>query len=98
MIFLCRFKFGREPPFSLFLCFSSYMEKYFLARFLMSFGEAPVQVLFDDYLEHKQYHVVESIQAPVRMIGRAALFEVEPKKYSAQEFLSEYLPLFMQPG
>ena len=32
------------------------------------------------------------------MIGRAALFEVEPKKYSAQEFLSEYLPLFMQPG
>ena len=60
--------------------------------------QAPVEVLFDDYLERKQYHVVESIQAPVRMIGRAALFEVEPKKYSAQEFLSEYLPLFMQPG
>lgn len=58
--------------------------------------QAPIKILFDDYLERKHYHVVESIQAPTRMIGRAALFEVEPRDYSARDFLSDYLPLFLK--
>ena len=60
--------------------------------------QSPVKILFDDYLERKHYHVVESIQAPSRMIGRAALFEIEPKDESARNFLANYLPLFLQPG
>jgi len=59
--------------------------------------QSPVKILFDDYLERKKYHVVESIQAPIRMIGRAALFEVEPAKYLAQDFLADYLRFFMEP-
>ena len=59
--------------------------------------QAPVKILFDDYLERKKYHVVESIQAPVRMIGRAAFFEVEPTNYLAKDFLANYLPLFLEP-
>lgn len=59
--------------------------------------QAPIKILFDDYLERKQYHVVESIQAPSRMIGRAALFEIEPNNISTREFLADYLPLFLEP-
>lgn len=59
--------------------------------------QSPVKILFDDYLERKKYHVVESIQAPIRMIGRAALFEVEPAKHLAQDFLADYLRFFMEP-
>jgi hypothetical protein len=59
--------------------------------------QAPVKILFDDYLERKHYHVVESIQAPTQMIGRAALFEVEPRERGAQEFLANYLHLFFKP-
>jgi hypothetical protein len=59
--------------------------------------QIPMKILFDDYLERKHYHVVESIQAPVKMIGRAALFEVEPGERSARDFLADYLPLFLKP-
>lgn len=59
--------------------------------------QAPIKILFDDYLERKQYHVVESIQVPSRMIGRAALFEIEPKNNPSREFLADYLPLFLKP-
>ncbi len=35
-------------------------------------------VLFDDYRDRKYYHVVEKLIKPVRMIGRMAVFEVDP--------------------
>ena len=58
--------------------------------------QTPIKILFDDYLERKYYHVVESIQAPAKMIGRAALFEIEPGEHSARDFLADYLPLFLK--
>ena len=54
-------------------------------------------VLFDDYLERKNYHVVEQICKPVQMLGRAALFEIQPSSMSATEFLADYLPLLLRP-
>jgi len=38
----------------------------------------PGLILFDDYAKRKFYHVVEEFMEPTEMIGRMALFEVEP--------------------
>jgi hypothetical protein len=38
----------------------------------------PVTVLFDDYLTRPAYGVVERILAPLRTVGRMAVFEVVP--------------------
>lgn len=38
-------------------------------------------VLFDDYVGRPRYHVVEKVVKPSRIIGRLAVFELEPKTY-----------------
>ena len=59
--------------------------------------EQPTMVLFDDYLERKNYHVVEQLCRPVKMLRRAALFEIQPSSMSAKEFLADFLPLLLRP-
>lgn len=38
----------------------------------------PVTVLFDDYANRPEYHVVEELLRPVALVGRMARFEVTP--------------------
>ena len=59
--------------------------------------ERDTVVLFDDYLERTNYHVVETLVKPARMIGRAALFELSPLSMPLGSFLSDYLSLFLKP-
>jgi hypothetical protein len=39
----------------------------------------PVTVLFDDYVNRAQYHIVERILKPVEIVGRMARFEIQPE-------------------
>ncbi|MEO0465150.1 MAG: hypothetical protein AAF216_01300 [Pseudomonadota bacterium] len=45
----------------------------------------PVRLLFDDYLDRPEYHGVETLAKPARMIGRMAEFQLEPRPYAAEE-------------
>lgn len=38
----------------------------------------PVRVLFDDYADRPQYHKVETIAVPTRIVGRMAEFDLQP--------------------
>lgn len=39
---------------------------------------APLTLLVDDYIDRKNYHLVETYLGTPRMVGRMAVFEVEP--------------------
>ena len=41
----------------------------------------PVTVLFDDYTPRPNYHIVEKMLTPVRIIGRMAEFRIEPQSW-----------------
>ena len=45
----------------------------------------PLRVLFDDYRDRPQYHGVERLARPARMVGRMAEFEIAPRVYDPQE-------------
>ena len=47
----------------------------------------PTRVLFDDYASRERYHVVERFQRPDRLVERMAVFDLEPRKISASEWL-----------
>ena len=42
------------------------------------------RIVFDDYGDRKWYHVVERIVSPPKMIGRMAVFDVDPSNDSAE--------------
>jgi hypothetical protein len=42
-------------------------------------AERPMTLLFDDYIKRKEYHVVERLGKPARMIGRMAVFQLSPE-------------------
>lgn len=44
-------------------------------------------VLFDDYVNRNQYHVVEEFFAPTLTVGRMAKFEVFPRQITTLEWL-----------
>jgi len=39
-----------------------------------------VRVLFDDYGKRAQYHVIERLGRPVKMVGRMAVFDIDPAR------------------
>ena len=41
-------------------------------------AERPITLLFDDYLKRTEYHVIERLGKPARMVGRMAVFELCP--------------------
>lgn len=45
----------------------------------------PVTVLFDDYTERPAYHSVEAFLKPAEIVGRMAVFEVEPREFDPLE-------------
>lgn len=51
----------------------------------------PVKVLFDDYADRPAYHVIERLAKPSRVVGRMAVFEIEPQTWPhwAQDLLLE---------
>jgi hypothetical protein len=42
-------------------------------------AERPITLLFDDYIKRKEYHVIERLGKPSRMVGRMAVFELRPE-------------------
>lgn len=45
----------------------------------------PVTVLFDDYTDRPAYHSVEELIRPTEIVGRMAVFEVEPHRFDPSE-------------
>ena len=46
---------------------------------------SPVTVLFDDYKNRPNYHVVEDYVKPAEMRGRMARFEVQPRSFPTED-------------
>jgi hypothetical protein len=42
---------------------------------------APVTILFDDYRDRNTYHSVERLMKPTKIVGRMAIFHVEPQEW-----------------
>lgn len=47
--------------------------------------QKPVTVLFDDYTERPAYHSVEAFLKPKEMVGRMAVFDVQPRPFDPSE-------------
>jgi hypothetical protein len=60
------------------------------------FSKRPIKILLDDYDERPFYHGVEGIAGPPKMVGRIAVFNVDPKNIPAQ-FILENLHMFADP-
>lgn len=43
--------------------------------------QKPVTVLFDDYIKRPAYHSVEAFLQPTEMVGRMAVFDVQPRPF-----------------
>ena len=54
----------------------------------------PVTILFDDYLDRPQYHVIEEVFAKEYSVGRMGIFNVQPNSISAQR-LCDFIPYFI---
>lgn len=57
----------------------------------------PVTVLFDDYAERTDYHVVEEIIPRAGLIGRLARFEIAPGQVQPAQF-AQVVPWFFSAG
>ena len=68
----------------------------FLAALL--FAKEELLVLWDDYADRPQYHLFESLIKPVELIGRSALYSVQPAQYDACEIMEKYLNVFADWG
>jgi len=58
------------------------------------FCKAPTLILWDDYADRPQYHVFDEIIKPAEMIGRSALYEINPRNYDAAEIVENFLCVF----
>lgn len=47
--------------------------------------QKPVTVLFDDYTARPAYHSVEAFLKPTEMVGRMAVFDVQPRPFDPSE-------------
>jgi hypothetical protein len=57
-------------------------------------AERQVRVLFDDYGDRPEYHVVEKFLRPTRHIGRMAVFMVEPGQMEVSDWTA-FMGLFV---
>jgi hypothetical protein len=51
----------------------------------------PTRLLFDDYVTRPDYHAVERFQRPALIVDRMAVFDLEPRRLTAREWI-ETLP------
>ena len=54
----------------------------------------PITILFDDYTDRPQYHVIEEIFAKDFSIGRMGSFNIQPNSVSAAR-LCDFIPYFV---
>jgi hypothetical protein len=54
----------------------------------------PITILFDDYTDRPQYHVIEEIFAKDFSIGRMGIFNIQPNSVSAAR-LCDFIPYFV---
>lgn len=66
----------------------------FLATLFLT--QKPVVVLWDDYTNRPHYHCVEKYLKPVKLVGRLARFEVEPRQINPLD-LAEIITLLNIP-
>ena len=45
----------------------------------------PVTVLFDDYKHRTKYHFIEDFAKPTLLVGRVAIFEIEPRDFPIEK-------------
>ncbi|MEM6579601.1 MAG: hypothetical protein AAF678_14015, partial [Pseudomonadota bacterium] len=57
---------------------------------------APVKVLIDDYVQRRKYHRVERFLGSPYMVGRMAVFHVEPRPVPP-EALAEIIEMMTRP-
>jgi hypothetical protein len=48
---------------------------------------APLRLLFDDYAPRRHYHVVEDYLGPPAMVGRMAVWDIEPRPVPAERLM-----------
>jgi len=62
--------------------------------------QRPTTVIFDDYAERRQYHLVEELAKPVELIDRTAVFKLTPLagEVDIKKFLGTYAPMLVNPG
>lgn len=53
----------------------------------------PITILFDDYVERTNYHVVENLFSDYKTVGRMAIFDVLPSRIDGSMLL-DIIPLF----
>jgi len=58
--------------------------------------ERPVTVLFDDYVDRPEYHMVERYSQPVETRGRMARFEVKPRAFPIED-MARIFEIFTRP-
>ena len=54
-------------------------------------------ILFDDFVERRYKEITAAISEPSALIGRMAIFELEPGEYSNSQFM-EAVPAFFDPS
>ncbi len=47
--------------------------------------DRPTRLLWDDYLGRERYHLAERYAAPVETVGRMAVFEIVPRRFTWSE-------------
>lgn len=59
--------------------------RFRVACFLVACAQTsiPATVLFDDYADRPEYHIVETVVPKKEMIGRMAVFELVPGKFNS---------------
>ncbi|MEZ5684860.1 MAG: hypothetical protein R3D78_02760 [Paracoccaceae bacterium] len=57
---------------------------------------APLRVLWDDYAGRDRYHEVETFCVPTRMVGRMAVFDLDPTALPVDR-LQQILSVFLRP-
>lgn len=58
--------------------------------------ERPVTVLFDDYVDRPEYHMVERYSKPVETRGRMARFELKPRAFPIED-MARIFEIFTRP-
>ena len=54
----------------------------------------PATIIWDDYGDRPYYHIFDDLIQVKEMVGRTAIFEVEPKHYDMVETFNKYLHIY----
>jgi hypothetical protein len=73
--------------------------RFRVASFVASYFSVakPATLVFDDYVDRPQYHIVESLVDPVDIVDRAAVFRLAPfvGEFDMRRFMRDFAPLMV---